>query len=132
MAQLILTPDRFVKWFQSKCPGTYTTVQEIKDMTACGLIGRYGYYGRSDIETARSILEYERRREGRFKKVETKTVSDVPRCKACGQPLSNESKIGRPKEYCPRCEPVRGRLRSRKWRAKAKQKRVTQINRNTI
>ena len=52
-------------------------------MTECGLIGKYKYYGRQDIQLVRAILQYEQMRDERKLKVYTK---DVPRmCKRCGK-----------------------------------------------
>jgi hypothetical protein len=57
----ITSPDNFAKWFKSEVPGAYReiTSQDIWDMTDCGIIGLYRYYGRQDLETVRAVLQYE-------------------------------------------------------------------------
>ena len=89
-------------------------------MTECGLIKRYGYYIRSDIETIRSILQYEKLRDKRPQKLLVNEIPEPPRCKSCGQtlPPQPEGKVGRPKEYCDGCEPARNKERYRKWRSR--------------
>ena len=58
---IITSPEKFAVLFNEKYPGTYRkiTTQDVRDMTTCGLIGRYGFYLRVDLETIRGILEYE-------------------------------------------------------------------------
>jgi len=43
-------------------PGAYRrmTVEDIIDMTKCGLIARSGYYLRDDLQTVRGVLQYEK------------------------------------------------------------------------
>jgi hypothetical protein len=129
MEPMIISPDKFAAWFNAQVTGASRpmTAADIRLLTECGLIGRYGYYGRQDLETVRCVLMYEALREKRREKPEPRSTAEPPRCKGCGQPLSAESRIGRPKEYCPGCEPARARLRSRKWRARVKQKIKTEI-----
>ncbi len=47
------SPDRFAKEFNEVVPGAYRriTTHDVLDMTNCGLIGHYSYYGESDIRT---------------------------------------------------------------------------------
>lgn len=122
MEPIITSPEKFAARFNALVPGAYRriTVQDIRDMTECGLIGQHRWYNRSDLETVRRVLRYEELREKRIEKYEAKAISDVPRCKMCGEPLSHqpEGKKGRPKEYCASCEPSRVRLRHKKWRRK--------------
>jgi len=65
-------------------------------------------------------LRYEQLRDKRIEKSEAEVITDVPRCKRCGEPLSPEpeGKKGRPNEYCPSCESFRARERYGKWRRK--------------
>jgi len=120
--ETILSPDKFVKWFNSVLPGAYRniTAQDIRDMTECGLIRCYGYYSRSDLETIRAILLYEQLREKRIYKQSAKEAHDVLGCKRCSEPLPSqpEGSKGRPKEYCRQCESLRATERYRKWRRK--------------
>jgi hypothetical protein len=53
--RFITSPDRFASQFNALVPGAYRsiTVQDIKDLHECGLIGRYDYYGRQDIQIVR-------------------------------------------------------------------------------
>ena len=116
------SPDRFAKDFNQMMPGAYRkiTTQDILDMTACGLIGKYDCYPHNDIETVRAILRYEELRQKRIEKQPLDSISDIRTCRLCGIILPAEpiGKYGRPKEYCPSCEPVRAKKRYRKWRAR--------------
>ena len=63
---MLTSPDKFAAVFTTTFPGAYriVTVQDVRDMTECRLIGKYGeYYGRADLETVRCILQYEQMRE---------------------------------------------------------------------
>lgn len=97
------------------CP--YRSGQDIRDMTKCGLIGHYDYYGRFDLHIVRGILQYEQMRERRSVKEATDNNQESPNCKTCGQPLPTqlESKKGRPREYCLNCQSSRSTERYRKW-----------------
>ena len=114
------SPDRFAKEFNEVVPGAYRkiTAQDIVDMTACGLIGKYNCYPHNDIETIRAILRYEELRQKRIEKQPLNSISDIRTCRLCGiiLPVQPIGKYGRPKEYCPSCEPVRAKARYRKWR----------------
>jgi len=118
---IITSPEKFAAKFNLLMPSAYrkVTAQDVKDMTECGLIGRYGHYTRQDLKTVRAILVYEQIREKRVDKQETKALDDVPRCKLCGELLSpqTEGKKGRPKEYCSGCELSRARERYGRWRS---------------
>ena len=122
MRQPVLSPDKFAEWFNSVVPGAYRKIdtQDVRDMTECGLIGRYNYYGRKDIETVRAILQYEQLRQNREKRNEIKDADGDIHCRRCGVLLTDEQngKRGRPKEYCADCELLRPRERNRKWRSK--------------
>jgi hypothetical protein len=61
----ITSPGKFAAIFSAMYPGAYLTVvaQDVNDMTDCGLIGRYGSYGRQDLETVRAVLQYEQLRQ---------------------------------------------------------------------
>jgi len=118
MRQPILSPDKFAAEFNSVVAGTYRRIdaEDVRCLTECGLIGRYSYYMREDLQTVRAILLYEQLRDESERKA---CLKDTPKtCKRCGQPLSSQSdgRKGRPNEYCPDCEPFRGRERYRKWR----------------
>ena len=112
MKQPVLTPERFATLFNSIVPGAYrqVTAQDIRDMTKCGLVGRYGYYGSADIEVVRAVLQYEQLRLDREQK-----ANAVRMCKRCGGLLIEGVGKGRPREYCFKCGPFRGRERWRKW-----------------
>ena len=116
----IVSPDKFAAEFNAAVPGAYRsiTANDIRDMAECGLIGRYGYYGRLDLETVRSILQYEQLRQNRQKKDEIRDSDGAIHCRRCGALLATQtdSKKGRPKEYCTDCEAYRGRERHKKWR----------------
>ena len=58
-------PERFAAKFNSTLPGAYRQVTEddIRQMAQCGLIGRCGFFDRSDQETVRGLLQYEQFRE---------------------------------------------------------------------
>ena len=122
MRQTITSPDKFATMFNSTVPETYRhiTAQDIRDMTECGLIRRYGYYIRLDLEMVMAILKYEKLREKRLQKPPVEDRLEPPRCKRCRQPLppQPEGKIGRPREYCTDCEPARSKERYRKLRSK--------------
>jgi hypothetical protein len=115
------SPARFAVEFNQTVPGAYRkiSVQDVKLLTECGLIGRYKYYAESDILTVIGILQYERFREKRIEK-EEKAPGKMRSCKSCGTqlPTQEETKKGRRKEYCSKCEPLRSKLRNRKWRMK--------------
>ena len=112
MRQPILIPGRFAALFNSVVLGAYrqVTAQDVRDLTRCGLIGRYGYYGRADIETVRAVLQYEQ-----IKQEREQQANAVRTCKRCGGLLPDNEGVGRPKEYCLKCEPFRGRERWRRW-----------------
>ena len=116
------SPDRFAKEFNEVVPGAYRriTTQDVRDMTDCGLIGRYSYYGHVDLENVRAILRYEELRQKRIEKPSPNSESDIRTCRLCGiiLPVQPIGKYGRPKEYCASCEPVRSNTRYRKWRAR--------------
>lgn len=89
MIERTTNPDKFAAWFNSVVPGAYRKVdaRDVRDMTECGLIGRYGYYGRLDLETAGAILQYEQMREKRSAKPLEEDEPKQPSCKMCGGPL---------------------------------------------
>jgi hypothetical protein len=123
----ITSPEAFAEYFNTKIPDVYRkiTVDDVRLMTECGLVGRYNYYIRQDLETVRGVLMYEQMREKLPEKQEKRPVeksNDVERsvtqCKSCSRPLPPEfdGKKGRRKEYCPECEPSRNRERQKKLR----------------
>ena len=106
----ITNPEAFAQWFNARYPGAYRKItgEDVRDLTICGLIHRYGHYSRiHDGETIRKILLYEQMRDSRLKKEHELKSTLV--CKMCGKPLIQklEGKPGRPKEYCPDCESIR-------------------------
>jgi len=121
--RLIVKPEDFVAWFNKAIPGAYRSidVEDVRDMTTCGLIGRYGYYIQLDIETVRAILQYEQLHQNRQKRDEIKDDDGGIHCRRCGVVLAKpEGKKGRPREYCPACGSLRSTMRGRKWRRKMK------------
>ena len=75
------SPDRFAKEFNEVVPGAYRkiTTQDILDMTACGLIGKYNCYPHNDIEIVRAILRYEELRQKRIEKQPSNSISNIRR-----------------------------------------------------
>ena len=122
MRQLIFSPDKFAEWFNTVVPGAYRKIdaEDVRDMTDYGLIGRYQYYGRTDLETVRAILNYEQLRQNRNRRNEIRDDEGMIHCRRCGVvlPTKAQDKRGRPKEYCSDCEAFRARERYRKWREK--------------
>jgi len=114
----ITSPETFAEWFKSEVPGAYREVnfQDIRVMTDCGLIGRYGYYWRQDLETVRAVLQYEQMREKGSRRDNAMVVNNIHTCMRCGQPLSVPlpEKKGRYREYCQQCEPLRVKERNQK------------------
>lgn len=118
MRRLIVRPEQFVEWFNRVVPGVYRqiTVEDVQDMTACDLIKRYGFYDDTDLQTVVGILNFEQLRENRQKKDEIRDKNGAIHCRRCGVVLAKpKAKRGRPSEYCPECEHLRGRERYRKW-----------------
>lgn len=119
--RLIVKPEEFAAWFTRVMPGAYRQVSadDIRDMTACGLIGRHDCHIQLDIETIRAILQYEQLRQNRQKRADIRDSDGTIHCRRCGVALAKpEGTRGRPNEYCPDCEPLRGRERHRKWRSR--------------
>jgi hypothetical protein len=119
----ITSPKAFAEWSNEKYPGTSCriTPEDVNDMTACGIIHRYGYYSVSmDGETVRGVLQYEQLRQKRMKKQTAEDKSEPQKCKRCGQPLTyqQEARKGRRREYCQQCESSRVKERYQKWRRK--------------
>jgi len=118
----ITSPEKFVEWFRLEVPGAYRdlTSRDIRDMTNCGLIGRYGFYIRQDFETGRAVLQYEQIWQQRIQKYSTEDKFEPPKCKRCAQPLTDrhKAKKRRRPEYCQQCEPLRARERYQKRRRK--------------
>lgn len=114
--------ERFAAQFNTKLPGAYRqiTAQDVRDMTDCGLIKRYGYYIHSDLETIMAVLQYEQLIEKRIKKPLNEGKLILPRCKMCGEQLlvQLEGKKGRPREYCQKCDKSRYKARYRRWRVR--------------
>ena len=61
---IVAEPDRFATKFNTIVRGAYrqVTVDDIKQIKHCGLIGRHGFFTRDDLETVRGILLYEQLR----------------------------------------------------------------------
>lgn len=102
-------PKAFAAWFNEKYPGVYRqiTAQDVRGMTTCGLIGRYGFYLRDDLETIRGILEYEQLRKNRPLPPTSEDKQELLKCKQCNQPLpvESEGKIGRPRKRIRKAKP---------------------------
>ncbi|HEY49414.1 MAG TPA: hypothetical protein G4O13_05145 [Dehalococcoidia bacterium] len=62
---VVADPAKFAERFNLIVRGAYrpVTVDDIRSMMKCGLIGRCGFFDRSDLQTVRGILQYERLRE---------------------------------------------------------------------
>jgi hypothetical protein len=58
---VVADPEKFAAKFNSTLPGAYRiiTVNDIRQMAHCGLIGHHGFFERADLETVRGILRYE-------------------------------------------------------------------------
>jgi len=114
-----MVKDKDSKYMGYNCQ---IAVQDIRDMTDCGLIRHYGYYIHSDLEMVRAVLQYEQLLEKRLKKPLNEEKLILPRCKMCGEqlPVQLEGKKGRPREYCQKCESARREDRYRKWRIRRK------------
>ena len=116
--RLIVKPEDFVAWFNKAIPGAFRSigVEDVEDMTTCGLIGRYDHYIQLDIETVRAILQYEQLRQNRQKKDEIRDDKGAIHCRGCGVVLVKpDGKRGRPREYCTACESSRASMRYQKW-----------------
>lgn len=121
MAQLTTRPDKFAAEVNAKLPGAHRqiTVDDVRDMVACGLIGKFDCFLDLDLETVRAILQYEQLRQNRQKRVEIRDSEGIIQCRRCGVVLTKpDGKRGRPHEYCPGCELFRVRERNKKWRSK--------------
>ena len=119
--RLIVKPEEFAKWFAKAIPGAYRqiTTDDVRDMTTCELIGKYGYYMPSDVEFVRRLLQYEQLQQNRQRRDEIRDSDGAIHCRRCDVVLAKpETRRGRPHEYCADCEPFRGRERNRKWRNK--------------
>lgn len=112
----ITSPIKFVALFNSKLPGAYRPIDitDVTDLVECGLLKRYGFFIRCDLQTVRAILQYEQLRQKRSQEL----TIEGQRCRMCGEPLlpQVEGKLGRPKVYCYNCDPLRFKERNRKWR----------------
>jgi len=123
LRRLITRPEQFAEWFNRVVPGAYRdiTVEDVQDMTTCGLIRRYGEYMQLDIETVRAILQYEQLRQNRQIRDEIRDSEGIMHCRRCHAELPKaKARRGRPNEYCAKCQPFRGRERNRTWRTKLK------------
>ncbi|MBT3363125.1 MAG: hypothetical protein HN407_05630 [Chloroflexi bacterium] len=114
--------NKFAAKFNHKVQGAYRKVDavDIRDMTQCGFIGRYGYYLRSDLETVRRLLQLEQLQQNRERRNEIRDSDGVIHCRMCDLvlPAQPDGTIGRPKEYCDDCESSRLKERNSKWRKK--------------
>lgn len=121
--RLIVKPEEFAVWFNRVMPGDprQITDDDVQDMTSCGPIGKYGFYGNLGLEMVRAILQYEQLHQNRQKRDEIRYDDGVVRCRRCGVVLAkSDGKRGRPREYCTDCESSRATMRGRKWRRKMK------------
>lgn len=113
LAELILSAEKFAAIFNTTVPGASRPITgaDVRELSTCGLIGREGYYARTDLETVREILQYEKLRADRLGR---------RYCKLCGSalPAERKNKVGRKREYCDDCQPRRSAVRVRKWRRK--------------
>jgi formamidopyrimidine-DNA glycosylase len=105
--QLITSPEKFADFFNAKVPGAHRqiTVDDVRDMVTCGLIGKFSCFLDLDLETVRDVLQYEQLRQNRQKRDEIRDSDGVIHCRRCGVLLVKaKTRRGRPREYCPRCE----------------------------
>jgi hypothetical protein len=63
-------PVKFASRFNAAVPGSHRAVtpDDIRALAHCGLIGRHGFFDRTDMETVRGILQYEKVRNTRFER----------------------------------------------------------------
>jgi hypothetical protein len=121
----ITSPEEFADLFNTKIPDAHRkiTSNDVCLMTECNLIGKYKFYGRQDLETVRGILQYEQLREtpSATQRPAEYQKRKLKKCKMCGQALFEEpeGKIGRPREYCYKCETKRSRDRQKKSRLRS-------------
>jgi len=56
--RLIVKPEKFAAWFDRVMPGAYRqiTVDDVRDMVTCGLIGKFDCFLNLDLETVRAVL----------------------------------------------------------------------------
>ena len=68
LSEVMADPVRFAAKFNATVPGSYrmVSVDDIRYLSHCGLIGRHGFYTREDVDTVRGILRYEQLREHRL------------------------------------------------------------------
>jgi len=61
---VVAEPAKFAAKFNARVPGAHRPVSDddIREMALCGLVGRRGFFERSDIETVRGVLRYEKMR----------------------------------------------------------------------
>ena len=85
MRELLSNPAKFADWFNMKYPDVYRpiTTEDIKDMTMCGLIKRYGFFIRDDLKIVEGILKYELKRAERSTQEPT-NKGKSPKCRRCG------------------------------------------------
>jgi len=115
MRQPVLSTDKFAAWFNSVVLGAYRNIdaEDVKDMTKAGLIGCYGRYYHSDIETVRAVLQYELLRHER-----NQLSNAIRTCKRCHKELVSNNGVGRPREYCQVCEKYRNRDSYLDWKGR--------------
>jgi len=121
-AELVLSPEKFAAIFNTTVPGAPrpVTAADVRELSTCGLIGRDGYYARTDLQMIREILQYEKLRADRLR---------TRYCKLCGRalPVERKNKVGRKREYCDECQPRRSAERVRKWRRKGVSQSCTSL-----
>ena len=127
--------EKFAALFNKKCPGAYRRINadDVRKMTNCHLIGRYGFFLRDDLEMVRGLLQYEQILKKRTSETTIDAEEELPKCKRCGQPLLYRliGKKGRPREYCLKCESLRNAERQRKHAArKSKQPKKPHVEEN--
>jgi len=85
--------SKFAELFNNKFANACRKIaaNDIRLMTECKLIGRYGFYLRQDLETVRGILQYEQFRE--YRSSDKDKEKEPPTCKRCGQPLLQTQKV---------------------------------------
>ncbi len=118
MKLLARNPEEFAAEFNNTVASDYwrITTADVRLMVECGLIKRYGYFSQADIVIILGVLNYERLKEKKEHQAELAAIEEQT-CKICGTvlPEPQEVRLGRPKEYCLACEPLRAKMRKRRY-----------------
>ena len=123
---LITNPAQFASYFNLHVPGARRLIdtEDVRLLTECELICRYGFYSRDDLHTIRNILRYENLRRNRDIQLTRHSAEGIPLCKRCAQrlPVKTASGNGRPREFCDKCQPYRNKDRYTIYQQRKKSK----------